>query len=329
MSNNGGPIFNRNIVSPSDQGHCGYQGDEFRHTSNITMSDNPKNNCPSKNSPLSPNIGSFVSAPQAHPAGLPIHAYPPHWNPGPGYVPNNMPYGQPPNFMPPPFPNDPNLYRHHMNNPHPASPNNIPSRNSPQLPLLPHHVNGSTPPPSNSNFTSASEVVSKFHPLPPGCSSPPPPNPHAPTPWSLPSSETQSNNSGGPNFSTRDNFDQLPTSNRSGDNCLIPSSTVSPSGGNKAYIGGTFPNAGEEHSEGRHTLSRGSIPSSSYQSSPTLCAGCKLRIMDKFVLAMDKVEDAKWHSTCLKCVECGVVLENQMSCYERDHQFFCKEDYVR
>jgi hypothetical protein len=104
---------------------------------------------------------------------------------------------------------------------------------------------------------------------------------------------------------------------------------VSPNS-NKGYGGNMYPNAGEEHSErigGGHASSKGNSVSSTHPTSPPiLCAGCKLRIMDKFVL---EVVDAKWHSTCLKCVECGVVLENHMACFEKDRQFFCKEDYFR
>ena len=59
---------------------------------------------------------------------------------------------------------------------------------------------------------------------------------------------------------------------------------------------------------------------------PPLCAGCRLRIVDKFYLC---AVESKWHTACLKCVECGVELENQSSCFERDGQIYCKEDYVR
>ena len=59
---------------------------------------------------------------------------------------------------------------------------------------------------------------------------------------------------------------------------------------------------------------------------PPLCAGCQLRIEDKFYLT---AVDAKWHSACLKCAECGVELESQSSCFERDGHIYCKEDYRR
>ena len=59
---------------------------------------------------------------------------------------------------------------------------------------------------------------------------------------------------------------------------------------------------------------------------PPLCAGCRLRIEDKFYLS---AVEAKWHSACLKCAECGVELETQSSCFERDGHIYCKEDYRR
>jgi len=59
---------------------------------------------------------------------------------------------------------------------------------------------------------------------------------------------------------------------------------------------------------------------------PPLCAGCRLRIVDKFYLC---AVESKWHTSCLKCAECGVQLENQVSCFERDGHMYCKEDYVR
>ena len=59
---------------------------------------------------------------------------------------------------------------------------------------------------------------------------------------------------------------------------------------------------------------------------PPLCAGCNLRIVDKFYLS---AVDSKWHVNCLKCSECGMELESQVSCYERDGLILCKEDYLR
>ena len=64
-----------------------------------------------------------------------------------------------------------------------------------------------------------------------------------------------------------------------------------------------------------------------------LCAGCQLRIVDPFYLCARErslasnnvVPQQKWHSQCLKCVECGVSLEDQASCFEKNGNIFCKE----
>ena len=59
---------------------------------------------------------------------------------------------------------------------------------------------------------------------------------------------------------------------------------------------------------------------------PPLCAGCRIRITDKFYLcAVEK----KWHSSCLKCAECGAELENEASCFEREGHIYCRDDYLR
>ena len=59
---------------------------------------------------------------------------------------------------------------------------------------------------------------------------------------------------------------------------------------------------------------------------PPLCAGCQIRITDKFYLcAVEK----KWHSSCLKCAECGAELENEASCFEKDRNIYCRDDYLR
>jgi len=57
-----------------------------------------------------------------------------------------------------------------------------------------------------------------------------------------------------------------------------------------------------------------------------VCAGCNLRIVDKFYL---NALDSKWHTSCLKCSDCGMELESQISCYERDGLILCREDYLR
>ena len=50
-----------------------------------------------------------------------------------------------------------------------------------------------------------------------------------------------------------------------------------------------------------------------------LCAGCRLRIVDKFYLC---AVERKWHSACLKCAECGSELENEASCFEKEGNIY-------
>ena len=57
-----------------------------------------------------------------------------------------------------------------------------------------------------------------------------------------------------------------------------------------------------------------------------LCAGCRLRIVDKFYLC---AVERKWHSACLKCVECGSELENEASCFEKEGHIYCRDDYLK
>lgn len=61
-------------------------------------------------------------------------------------------------------------------------------------------------------------------------------------------------------------------------------------------------------------------------SEPPLCAGCAIRITDKFYLC---AVERKWHSSCLKCCECGAELENEASCFEREGRIYCRDDYLR
>ena len=75
-------------------------------------------------------------------------------------------------------------------------------------------------------------------------------------------------------------------------------------------------------------------PPASGASPHPLCAGCRLRIIDPFYLcarerSLSSAPQQKWHSHCLKCVECGVGLEDQPSCWEKNGNIFCKEHYYR
>ncbi|XP_048833607.1 LIM/homeobox protein Lhx9 isoform X1 [Brienomyrus brachyistius] len=68
-----------------------------------------------------------------------------------------------------------------------------------------------------------------------------------------------------------------------------------------------------------------SMPSMN-QEKPALCAGCGGKISDRYyLLAVDK----QWHLRCLKCSECKLALESELTCFAKDGSIYCKEDYYR
>ena len=324
------------ISSPAEKSPYEYSTDNFSPTFNtLKMTEETKIGFPPKTSniPVSPNMGPFGPPIQGgHPPGLPPQPYQPHWSqsgPGPGFVPSYGGYGQPPNFAQnQQFPSDPNFSKIPLSN-------SVPTDMPPRQPL-PDHPIGESPTLPNSRISPSSLGGSRFPPVPPGCTSPTLSHNMSNSPhWPQSSLESPPNHIGNAPSIIKDNYEELPRSNITSDRNQTP--LVSPDNA-KAYGKSSYLSNSEDHHEQRggieHESSNGShsspnltsTTSSSCSSSAPLCAGCKLRITDKFVL---EVVDAKWHSTCLKCVECGVELENQMACFERDRQFFCKEHYVR
>ncbi|XP_032993566.1 LIM/homeobox protein Lhx2 isoform X2 [Lacerta agilis] len=68
------------------------------------------------------------------------------------------------------------------------------------------------------------------------------------------------------------------------------------------------------------------MPSMSGERGATLCAGCGAKISDRYyLLAVDK----QWHMRCLKCCECKLNLESDLTCFSKDGSIYCKEDYYR
>ncbi|KAM9461011.1 LIM/homeobox protein Lhx9 isoform 2-T3 [Clarias gariepinus] len=68
-----------------------------------------------------------------------------------------------------------------------------------------------------------------------------------------------------------------------------------------------------------------SMPAASPEK-PALCAGCGGKISDRYyLLAVDK----QWHLRCLKCCECKLALESELTCFAKDGSIYCKEDYYR
>ena len=67
--------------------------------------------------------------------------------------------------------------------------------------------------------------------------------------------------------------------------------------------------------------------SASVSGSGSLCVGCGSPIQDQYILRV--APDLEWHASCLKCVECGVFLDENCTCFVRDGKTFCRRDYVR
>lgn len=60
--------------------------------------------------------------------------------------------------------------------------------------------------------------------------------------------------------------------------------------------------------------------------SQNFCAGCGIRILDRYyLLAVDK----QWHVTCLKCSDCKIQLDSELTCFARGGSIYCKDDYYR
>ncbi|CAF0725814.1 unnamed protein product, partial [Didymodactylos carnosus] len=59
---------------------------------------------------------------------------------------------------------------------------------------------------------------------------------------------------------------------------------------------------------------------------PIECSGCYQKIDEKYYLF---VAEKCWHLTCLKCHECQMVLDTELTCYSKDGLFFCRKDYYK
>ncbi|XP_052219473.1 LIM/homeobox protein Lhx9-like isoform X2 [Dreissena polymorpha] len=56
------------------------------------------------------------------------------------------------------------------------------------------------------------------------------------------------------------------------------------------------------------------------------CAACGCRIDDRyFLMAAEK----HWHVHCLTCVDCKLNMDNELTCFVRDGNVYCREDYYR
>ena len=62
------------------------------------------------------------------------------------------------------------------------------------------------------------------------------------------------------------------------------------------------------------------------QDMEVVCAGCGLRIADRFYL---QAVDRRWHASCLQCSHCRQGLDGEVTCFSRDGNIYCKKDYYR
>jgi hypothetical protein len=56
------------------------------------------------------------------------------------------------------------------------------------------------------------------------------------------------------------------------------------------------------------------------------CNGCHSYIQERYYLL---VMDRAWHIECLRCNSCKSCLDTQMSCFIKDGQIYCKDDYFK
>ncbi|PAV58620.1 hypothetical protein WR25_06139 [Diploscapter pachys] len=59
----------------------------------------------------------------------------------------------------------------------------------------------------------------------------------------------------------------------------------------------------------------------------TVCSGCRQEILDRYILRV--YPNMEFHSTCLKCVECGTGLDEQCSAFVKHDRTYCREDYLK
>uniref|UniRef100_A0AAR5Q193 Arrowhead n=1 Tax=Dendroctonus ponderosae TaxID=77166 RepID=A0AAR5Q193_DENPD len=57
-----------------------------------------------------------------------------------------------------------------------------------------------------------------------------------------------------------------------------------------------------------------------------ICSACGGPITDKFLL---EVSQSTWHTSCLRCCICQLLLDNEPSCFIRDQAIYCKADYAK
>lgn len=56
------------------------------------------------------------------------------------------------------------------------------------------------------------------------------------------------------------------------------------------------------------------------------CGGCGREIAERWYL---RAADRAWHCGCLRCCHCRLPLAAELTCFARDGNIYCKEDYYR
>lgn len=56
------------------------------------------------------------------------------------------------------------------------------------------------------------------------------------------------------------------------------------------------------------------------------CGGCGREIAERWYL---RAADRAWHCGCLRCCHCRVPLAAELTCFAREGNIYCKEDYYR
>ncbi|XP_020285222.1 LIM/homeobox protein Lhx9-like [Pseudomyrmex gracilis] len=56
------------------------------------------------------------------------------------------------------------------------------------------------------------------------------------------------------------------------------------------------------------------------------CGGCGREIVERWYL---RAADRAWHCDCLRCCHCRVTLSGELTCFAREGNIYCKEDYYR
>lgn len=56
------------------------------------------------------------------------------------------------------------------------------------------------------------------------------------------------------------------------------------------------------------------------------CGGCGQDIAERWYL---RAADRAWHCGCLRCCHCRIPLAGELTCFSRDGNIYCKEDYYR